>query len=606
MDSSSDNNDYCVVCKEFIPGKRNADGKIQNAYIERHNKRKKHMSKLTCFKLTDTFANAYTHDQSYVSHVHQQPENDQSYAESETASTSLEVVSIPQEKISEVCPDANILECRTNLKTKLEEIMSDDRKLDTLLKSPFLIKLLGNVTNRFYHQSPHDPTVRSFFGRLAIRGDAYTSSMASHVVSGPSYRTIRRLISPKIPVLDYIDDSNLREHFSNFRIILQSRLPKNHSLDDVISLLPSDATATTGDIVELLVSKEPEDFCLVGCFHPYNERVSLKASESLFDANQYRRCSSLNVILLVPLIPRSFVYHLVTYPLSAQKDKSSGSETEVKVGKEVFKAVTERIAATAKDFGINVECDPGDGDARLRSLQHGGEFSFMPHTQIAKHEYPPSVCFNQFKRFTIQDILHQTKKLINNCKYLSTKLLMMCDKSRFDIAYTIRWDVLFDCVAKNPVMRKGLRKTSLILMDKQDPSIASEISILYDEFRRMGYKAMGAYLQCIHLLIMAFYDKSIDLKQRVINIWCVRTFFTLWYEYTKKRKMVGKHFITIPTYKDLLTCCDGLLCYLIKCVTEYPDAFIMPWLVTSDPLEQVFGKVRTGESKGRQTKLTLV
>ena len=369
--------------------------------------------------------------------------------------------------------------------------------------------------------------------------------------------------------------------------------------------IPSDATATTGEIYEHNISVNSEDYCLVGVFHKYNEGVPLDLNEIPTITNiNFKRCSNLNVIVLLPLIPRSFVYNLVTYPLSAQKSVARAPEqdTAITVETKVFKAVTDQIIELGQKLNLNIECDPGDGDNRLRSLQHGGEFSKMPHTDIKKHEYAPNVCFNSSNKFTIQDILHIMKKLINNTKYLSTQLLLMCNTDCFDInVYTIRWDIIYDAVCDHPLLRRKLRKSSLLLLDKQDPSVAAEFSRVHDDFEALGYKSMAGYLKCMNFLIMAFFDKSIDMKQRIIYIWTARTFFLLWKEHLQKRKMVGNHFITLPTYKDFLTCCDGILSYFIKCVSEYPKSFILPWLVSSDPLEQTFAKINTGEGKGRQT-----
>jgi len=158
---------YCDICKETIPGqKRKSDGKFFDSYVEFHNK-------------------------------------------------------LPDVDISNI-------ETRSSLKIKLEEIVCSDQKLDALLEKPFLIHLLLNKISRFYASSPHDPVVKSLFSRLAIRGDAYTASLISGLVGGPTLKTIRRAIAADIPILDHLCDENLKLHLAKYTEISYPGLKITH------------------------------------------------------------------------------------------------------------------------------------------------------------------------------------------------------------------------------------------------------------------------------------------------------------------------------------------------------------------------------------------
>lgn len=89
----------------------------------------------------------------------------------------------------------------------------------------------------------------------------------SSLTGGPCKKTLTNASRPKIPVLDYLDDENLREHLQNYKRILQAKLPPDNSLKDVITIMPSDATATTGRLVDMLVDDTRLKFDLVGAFH---------------------------------------------------------------------------------------------------------------------------------------------------------------------------------------------------------------------------------------------------------------------------------------------------------------------------------------------------
>ena len=61
-----------------------------------------------------------------------------------------------------------------------------------------------------------------------------------------------------------------------------------------------------------------------------------------------------------------------------------------------------------------------------------------------------------------------------------------------------------------------------------------------------------------------------------------------WREKLLKARCVGKHFITSQSYDDFLASVDGLVWYILSCVSNFPKADIVPWYLTSDSLEQLF------------------
>ena len=72
----------------------------------------------------------------------------------------------------------------------------------------------------------------------------------------------------------------------------------------------------------------------------------------------------------------------------------------------------------------------------------------------------------------------------------------------------------------------------------------------------------------------------------------------------KKWKAKCKHFITAPTFQDLITGLEEMVHYLVQCATKYKDCDIAPWHFVSDSCEQLFAFLCTGFHKGCQTNLS--
>ena len=59
--------------------------------------------------------------------------------------------------------------------------------------------------------------------------------------------------------------------------------------------------------------------------------------------------------------------------------------------------------------------------------------------------------------------------------------------------------------------------------------------------------------------IPAFYDKALSPEERMVNVLIVRAILISWREACVKGKAVTKHFITTPTYEDMITDVGGLI-----------------------------------------------
>ena len=246
----------------------------------------------------------------------------------------------------------------------------------------------------------------------------------------------------------------------------------------------------------------------------------------------------------------------------------------------------------------------GDGDKRLRKSQQSGQFCGRLDLGISCHKYAPTLGINGLGQFPMQDVLHKLKNLICMAKYLGTTCLIMCETEEPNLErYAVRWDILLTVYSASPEFRDRVSKSAILLMDKQDPSIPAEIANCYDIVLQHGYVALAGYLKSIHLLLAVFYDTSLSLQDRVAHLWTIKVFFALWYEHSRMRKTITKHFITDETRVDTNTCIDGLLTYFILCCSKFPGNYVVPWYLNSDAVEQAWAFLRSEEFKGRKSHL---
>ena len=98
-----------------------------------------------------------------------------------------------------------------------------------------------------------------------------------------------------------------------------------------------------------------------------------------------------------------------------------------------------------------------------------------------------------------------------------------------------------------------VRKVQRLLTDKQDPSLVTELCYTYQLFYDHECDATGLWLELIYLTFSAFYDKALSPEERMVNVSIVRATHLTWREACVKRKAVTKHFITTPTYEEMIT-----------------------------------------------------
>ena len=150
--------------------------------------------------------------------------------------------------------------------------------------------------------------------------------------------------------------------------------------------------------------------------------------------------------------------------------------------------------------------------------------------------------------FPVSDILHVLKKLRNNNKYLSTRVLLFAYPRDISVANRLKFSARWECVVElwhsNEKFRDAISKSSVALTDKQDPSLATELFLLYPLFYEAGFNGMGLFLEMGHILFCAYYDKTLTPASRVLYASASRAIMVCWREKLLKARCVGKHFIT--------------------------------------------------------------
>ena len=130
--------------------------------------------------------------------------------------------------------------------------------------------------------------------------------------------------------------------------------------------------------------------------------------------------------------------------------------------------------------------------------------------------------------------------------------------------------------------RDCVTKSSVILTDKEDPSLVAELCYTYQLLYDHESDVTGLWLELIYLTFSALYDKALSPEERIVNVSIVQAILITWREACVKGNAVTKHFITTPTYEDMITGVEGLIMYMILNITKISPTTLCPWYFGSD------------------------
>ena len=204
------------------------------------------------------------------------------------------------------------------------------------------------------------------------------------------------------------------------------------------------------------------------------------------------------------------------------------------------------------------------------------------------------------KLFALQDPYHVAKKLRNQLSLTETRVLLLGtpDTSR-ESEVVARWDYIMQVAIKDPAFLLICSKSSVEILDKQDPSLVGELASLYQYFIDKKMFALGLYLKSIQLFLEAFYDDSLLPEERMQRAWYTKTFFVVW----DNNAPLTEYFIWKSTFQDLQCAIDGLLQYLLLLQRDFRECPILPKYLGSEINENGCGFVRTRRYAGRRTNL---
>ena len=232
------------------------------------------------------------------------------------------------------------------------------------------------------------------------------------------------------------------------------------------------------------------------------------------------------------------------------------------------------------------------------------------YSGIISHQKIPSIGSprSQFllKLFLITEktifIFHDIKKLRYNIFYTETKCLSLgIDPSR-EKELIVRWDLVCVLFTNRPELLQHCSLSALIVKDKQDPSLVTDLTCLYKYFLEEGYTALGMYLKCTHWLCEAFLVKNMSPMERLHRAaYYAKTFFYVWFHHMHSKSRHSS--VTSETFYDACCCVDGLVDYLLTLLKKFPNAHVVTFYLGSDICEQFFAFIRTSRYSGRRTNL---
>jgi hypothetical protein len=97
----------------------------------------------------------------------------------------------------------------------------------------------------------------------------------------------------------------------------------------------------------------------------------------------------------------------------------------------------------------------------------------------------------------MSDLLHTIKKLRNNAKCLTSRILLHCDPSEFSqenrLQYAATGKTVVMLFKTSQRFRDVVCRSSVALNDKMDPSAVTNLMYQFDMFYENGYVGLGLY-----------------------------------------------------------------------------------------------------------------
>lgn len=106
--------------------------------------------------------------------------------------------------------------------------------------------------------------------------------------------------------------------------------------------------------------------------------------------------------------------------------------------------------------------------------------------------------------------------------------------------------------------------------------------------------ATRQFLRLTRFILDAFLNKSLNVEQRIYNIWYSIFFIRLWRQWLVANNFsLYNNCITLNTYTCIELNGHGLLLLIDKCRQNNTPRLFLPWLYSSQPCEKIFRQTRS-------------
>ena len=139
----------------------------------------------------------------------------------------------------------------------------------------------------------------------------------------------------------------------------------------------------------------------------------------------------------------------------------------------------------AQEVGIRIVTFPGDGDTTLRHLQWNLYLSKRQFIWLTGLRVPLQCLYStngKHPSFPMQDLCHVLKKICNSMKRTETKCLMLGVDPDREKQLCVRWDFIFECFGTCADLLVHCRLSAVLMSDRQDPSLSTDLSSWYMYF----------------------------------------------------------------------------------------------------------------------------
>lgn len=451
----------------------------------------------------------------------------------------------------------NTFECANQIRCQLNE-----------QNVPYFIKVLQeNLMSPRVHGHRYEKEFKNMCTYLyMIGGKLLYETLYLNLGGIPSVKTVKRIIS---------EEQIIEEGIFRFNALKQFLVKRGYPLEVWIS---EDQTAITNKIeycaknntvIGFVPHIDSDGLPVVNSF----KFKSLRNLQQFFE--QEAKSTYINLIIAQPLVDKSPSFCLCVYGTANKFNSADVRKRWIK------------MREMAQVHGITIKGFSTDGDTRMLKVMK--EDMGLPQINSEKWGNWFFSKHLKDKPIYIQDTVHIGTKL--KTVFLKPGIVLPVG------TYLISSKHLHDLIEKVSKDKHCVTKSMLTANDKMNFDAVEKITdtkVISSLLENVpNSKGTAVFLSMCRFILDSFLDKSLPPLERIYKMWVAAFFFRVWRNHINKNEKysLSHNFISLNCYTCIELNAHSLICYLMMCRDN--EKSFLPWLLSSQPCEENFRKLRS-------------